>query len=769
METEYLESLNPEQRAAVEHEGSPLLILAGAGSGKTRVITTKIAYLIQKKDVRPESILAVTFTKKAAQEMRSRAETLESRAAAADIRTFHSFGAQFLRRYAAEAGLSPSFTVYDDSDAVSLLSKAVPSLTKKQAAVAAHKISLAKDYCLFPEDDLSGFDSSGKLNAVYAAYQSRLRATGNADFGDLIMLPVRILETNERIRAYLHSRFRVIMVDEYQDSNAAQFRLLRALAGSGENTGIYVCVVGDDDQSIYKFRGAEVQNILRFREQFPGTQLIRLERNYRSTGRILAAADAVVRNNRNRLGKTLVAERGDGARPCLVFLENQDCEAAFCAELIQKAHQDQKRPCRYSDWAVLYRTNAQSLGFETEFLHRNIPYAVIGSLKFYEREEIKDCLSYLALTANPGDEMAFRRAANKPRRGIGESSQDKIVGRAAASASSSASGAGNMDILAAAEAAAKILPKKAGEGVRQFCSIMSGLCAALQAGGRENGGRAAGAGERLSSFVQKAVEVSGLLEYHQAQDEIDGTTRAANIAELVNSAALYPCTADGLLEFLDSIELDRTLASGASADQDAVKLITLHNTKGLEFPRVIITGLENGIFPRADKTGGDLEEERRLFYVGITRAKDMLYVTSCAERRLYGRFERMTPSCFLAEAGDVFQVLGERPHSFRSGFSADRGGSGFGGTFSGRFSGGGGFSGGAAGHPAAYGLDEKKAAVLEKWSRGTRVYHDDWGYGNVVKCSCEDGEVVATVQFETGARKKFLPEYQSGSLAIISC
>lgn len=286
MAFEYLETLNPEQTEAVVHSGNPLLILAGAGSGKTRVITTKIAYLIQHENMNPYSILAVTFTKKAAREMQERAEHLEPLAARAQIRTFHSFGAWFLRRYAEEAGLEPSFTVYDDDDSASLIMKAMPGMTKKQANSAAHKIALCKDYCLSPEDDLSSVDSDGAFSEVYAAYQKRLRATGNADFGDLIMLPVKILESNPVIRREMQYRFRVIMVDEYQDSNVAQFKLLQAVSGVQENSGTYVCVVGDDDQSIYKFRGAEVQNILQFPDFFPGASVIRLERNYRSTGKI---------------------------------------------------------------------------------------------------------------------------------------------------------------------------------------------------------------------------------------------------------------------------------------------------------------------------------------------------------------------------------------------------------------------------------------------------------------------------------------------------
>ncbi len=785
MAFEYLESLNPEQTEAVTHSGSPLLILAGAGSGKTRVITTKIAYLIQHENVQPWSILAVTFTKKAANEMKERAINLEPLAEQAQIKTFHSFGAWFLRRYAEEAGLDPNFTVYDDDDSASLIMKAVPGMTKKQANLAAHKISLCKDYCLTPDDNLSEFDKDGKLAEIYSAYEQRLRATGNADFGDLIMRPVQIIEKNETVRNQMRHRFRVIMVDEYQDSNVAQFRLLQALSGVKENSGTYVCVVGDDDQSIYKFRGAEVQNILQFPNLFPGTKIIRLERNYRSTGKILAAADAVVSNNSDRLGKTLVAARGEGTLPVLVFLENQDKEAAFCAQLIQKAVETQK--AHYSDFAVLYRTNAQSLGLETEFLHKKIPYAVVGSLKFYEREEIKDALSYLSLIVNPRDELAFARIVNKPVRGVGEKSQEKIVSLAYSSVGTLVE---NLNLLDAAENCAGTLTKKAKDGLKDFCAIMKKLQRELDekskelpedvqmdllaekaissvavgaeraadsgadsenvAGSRTDSGSEASAlgksalpddekdFERLSVFIQRVIEESGLDEYHKSQDEIDGTSRLQNLQELVNSAISYPFSRRGLLDFLDSIELDRSLAEQNDESADAVTLITLHNTKGLEFNRVIITGLENGIFPREEKIGDELEEERRLFYVGITRAKNELYITSCAMRRLYGRTQPMMPSRFLLEAGDVFKVMGRVPLSFSNANS--------------------------------FGVEKElspKAELLGKWKKGVRLYNDDYGYGQIVKSDADSGEVVIEVQFENGDRKKFMPEYQGKKLDII--
>jgi DNA helicase-2/ATP-dependent DNA helicase PcrA len=783
----YLSVLNEEQYAAVVHEGSPLLILAGAGSGKTRVITTKIAWLIAARHVDPYSILAVTFTKKAANEMHERAVALEPRAEHAQIRTFHSFGAWFLRVNAEAAGISPNFTVYDDDDMVTLISKAVVGLTRKEAARFAHKIALAKDYCLQPNDPgVDEIESDPQFRAVYEAYEKRLRETGNVDFGDLIMLPTLVLRSNEIIRRRMHQRFRVIMVDEYQDSNVAQFLFLQALSGIDEGSGTYVCVVGDDDQSIYKFRGAEVKNILNFRKIFPDTTLIRLEKNYRSTSEILTLADNVVRNNEGRLGKTLSAERGSGKKPVLAFLPNQDEEAQFCADLIEKTHE---LGVPYQDWAVLYRTNAQSLGFESEFLHRKIPYTVVGSLKFYEREEIKDALSYLALLANPRDELAFRRIVNKPARGIGATTQDKLVEAfrqelAAQAMTASADELAVADAepgrsapteLVEAEPAAQpalaepavaplapslvqtcrtfgqSLSKKAREGVTAFVAAMDTFESLIS---RTAADYDKGVEDKLSVLVEAISEKSGLLEYHTSQDEVQGTQRAQNMQELANSAVLYPCTRAGLLEFLDRIELDRTLdLADEEANPDSVTLITLHNTKGLEFNRVIMTGMERGIFPRAEKIGAELEEERRLCYVGITRAKNELYLTSCASRRMYGRTEYMEVSPFLLElgAGNV-KVLGHRPYGFRIDEDADSTA----------------LHGGDLG---ANGLSHPELSsdpLRAKYARGTRIYHDDYGYGLVTRgATSDDGEYVITVQFESGGAKRFIPKYQEHSLMVV--
>lgn len=705
---EYLGVLNEQQREAVEHSGSPLLILAGAGSGKTRVITTKIAYLIARCQIRASSILAVTFTKKAAAEMQERAIALDERAKDAQIRTFHSFGAWFLRLYAEEAGIDSNFTVYDDDDMVTLLKAAVPTLAKKDAPQIAHSISLAKDYCITSDDEDSLFAISDfpDFPKYYKAYEARKMQTGNVDFGDLIMLPTLILQKNEALRNHIRRRFRVVMVDEYQDSNVAQFQLLKQLSGDG----VYTCVVGDDDQSIYRFRGAEVQNILTFSETFPNTKIIRLEKNYRSTAPILAAADSVVKNNGSRLGKTLRAERGNGKKPTLVFLDNRtnfDMESQFCAELIENAR---KKGGSYSDWAILYRTNAQSLSFETEFLHRQIPYRVVGSLKFYEREEVKDSLALLSLCANARDEVSFRRIVNKPARSLGEVTQKKIIDFAHENA---------LNLL---ECESAPLSKKALEGYVEFTRAIKDSARLL---GDE--------GAQLSDFVREIIEKSGIAAYHKGVDEISGTQKTFNLQELVNSAASYTCTTQGLLSFLDAISLDRTLAEQDEGNsEDFVTLITIHNTKGLEFKKVIMTGMESGLFPREDKTGSDLEEERRLCYVGITRARDELYFTCCAARRFYGRIAHFAPSIFLSELDkDNLRVLGNPPYSF--------------------------------------GKEKKEQSLedFEGWNIGAVVRHNEYGYGTIESAKITpSGEFVVNVKFKSGETKKFLPAYQKNSLKL---
>ncbi len=693
---EALAGLNPAQRQAVLHQDGPLLILAGAGSGKTRVITVRIAWLIEKLGVDPRSILAVTFTNKAAGEMRARAASLVGSAAEVTIRTFHSFGSWMLRRNADAAGLPRGFNIYDDDDVVTLLHTLYPEHKRATLGRYAHMISRAKDYCLTPEEDLSAISEDPELPGMYRRYQERLREIGNSDFGDLIMRPVQLLESDQVVAGRMRSRFRHILVDEYQDSNVAQYRLLRLLC----DDATAVCVVGDDDQSIYRFRGAEVRNILSFPEIFPDTTVVRLEQNYRSTAPILNLAGAVVAQNSDRLGKELFTERPGGELPRLVLLPDQDDEVAWAIDRVRRSEREGEN----GETAILYRTNAQSRAFETALLREGIPYRIVGSLRFYEREEVKDAVAFLRLLANRRDEISFRRVINKPARGIGPKALQHIIDCLA-----HAEG----DLCRAAGYAIPKLSRKAGTEAAAFVRIIEGLDRFLDGG----------SGDDLGALLKETLELSGLARHHEEQDEVAGTQKLQNLEELGNAASLYPPTREGLIEFLEAIELDS--ARRDVDDEDArIVLITMHNTKGLEFDRVIITGLEEGLFPRNDDPA-ELEEERRLFYVAVTRARDELTLTSCRSRRIHGRFMDLLPSRFL---GEIPRELMEVDSS----------------GYAGGFGGGGGGGGGVADHPLP---------------QGTAVYHDDYGSGVVTRAWFAGSEACVNVQFETGMTAQFFPAY----------
>ena len=637
----YLEKLNKPQYEAVVHEGSPLLILAGAGSGKTNAVTTKIAYLLDKKEADPSSILAVTFTNKAAREMDERVSAIlrkySSRIISYSpmIRTFHSFGAWVLRRSGSPVGLENNFTIYDEDDTLTLLQSIRKDEAKKDLKPYAFMISRAKDYCLSHDDDLSSVSFDPLFPEIYRDYQLKLDSTGCADFGDLIMKTCILLRENPSVKEKLCSRFSTILVDEYQDSNVAQFELLKLLAGDGNS----LTVVGDDDQSIYRFRGAEVKNILTFPETFKNTKIIKLEQNYRSTSNILDIASAVVSKNSGRLGKNLWTEKKDGDKTIAAVFDTQQEEAQFCAEILADRN--------YSSTAILYRTNAQSLTFESLFTKLKIPYRLVGALRFFEREEVKDILAFVSLFINPKDEAAFRRIVNKPPRGIGKSSVEKIIklstdfsGNLIKGCEAGAAGAASKTAAAGG---------RAGKGTAIFLQIMKEL--------KKSFDELDGSDQNLSAFIKKCALETGLADYYRELDKSGDTQKLLNIEEIVNHAADFPATFEGLTEFIENAELDR---NSSSADTSSgVTLITMHNTKGLEFDRVIITGLEEGLFPgfRNMEDIEDIEEERRIFYVSITRARKQLYITCCRSRRIWGKFNYFSPSRFLSEIPEDLVVF----------------------------------------------------------------------------------------------------------------
>ncbi|OQY32489.1 MAG: hypothetical protein B6241_10855 [Spirochaetaceae bacterium 4572_59] len=689
-EPSWLDALNKEQKLAVQHKADPLLILAGAGSGKTRVVTTRIAYLVKQLGFQPYSILALTFTNKAAAEMRERVAQLVPEADGVMIRTFHSFGAWLLRRNGAPLGLKSSFTIYDDDDTLGLLKTLFEKLPRNELKLIARNISRAKDDCLSPEDNLEHISADPEFPIYYARYEERLREIGNADFGDLIYQSKRLLEENNAIRQRIQQRFRVVLVDEYQDSNRAQFHLLQQLVSKDT----WLCVVGDDDQSIYRFRGAEVENILNFQDHFPSTKVIKLEENYRSTGHILAVASHVVSHNEGRLGKNLWTRKEEGIKPKLVYLADQNEEARFCSQILQDGN--------YSNTAILYRTNAQSRIFEKIFRGNNIPYRLVGTVSFYSREEVKDSLAYLGFLSNPADEVAFRRIINKPARGIGAVSLKKIL-------SSNGTTILTSDLTPALEMAEGFLKGKAAKGVKALNKVLSKLRAAL------------GSDENLGIFLKDLVVDTGLLDHYKEQDRVENTQRVNNLEELVSAASDYPATAEGLAEFLELIELDQASLAEEETDINRVTLITMHNTKGLEFDRVIISGLEEGLFPRGSQNDDEdeIEEERRLFYVSITRARKELFLTSCRRRMLYGRSDEAFPSRFLDELpADHIEVEGAVP----------------------------------------------TAKIESDYPPGSRLYHEDYGVGEVVSNVENGGHLVIMVRFESGQSMTFLPEFNGYQL-----
>ncbi|MFO7848592.1 MAG: UvrD-helicase domain-containing protein [Spirochaetia bacterium] len=707
--SDYLSVLNEGQRKAVYHEGAPLLILAGAGSGKTRVITTKIAYMVEHRGINPSSILAVTFTNKAAAEMHERVREMVPDAREAMVRTFHSFGAWLLRRNSHLLGMQSTFSIYDDEDSLSLLHSIYDTFKRRELLPFSRAISRAKDYCLSPEDDLTEISRDNRFPDMYAAYEKRLREIGNADFGDLIKRPVELLRDNDEVRRRIQSRFRVVLVDEYQDSNVAQYTLLKLLFGEGT----YLCVVGDDDQSIYRFRGAEIRNILTFPDEFEGTDIIRLERNYRSTDTILAIAGEVVSRNRGRLGKTLWTELGEGKEAHLAFIKDQEEEAKYCARLLEDGNLE--------GTAILYRTNAQSRSLETLFLRRGIPYKIVGSLRFYEREEVKDAVALLHFLMNTKDEVSFRRVVNKPARGLGAKSISALV--------EASSGTGG-DLYRGAVQKLDSFSGKSRKGLEEFVHFIGKLYTELE-------------GAELGAFLRSAFRSSNLLAYHKDQDNISGTRKVENLEELAGAASKYPRGREGLEGFLEDLELDRARIAGKDpAQEPGVTLITMHNTKGLEFDRVIITGMEEGIFPsRPDEKEDEIEEERRILYVAITRAKRELYFTSCRRRTIWGKTVLQQPSRFIQEfpeehlkvegdhyAGSTRRYAPEEDYPYQN-------------------------------YPQQGLPDKHSSEEGSPWRRGQRVYHDEYGPGIIWSVDGEGKATVLHVQFETGQKGTFMPAY----------
>ena len=633
---ELLAGLNDKQKEAVLHFEGPLLILAGAGSGKTRVLTHRIAYLIEEHQVPPYHILALTFTNKAANEMRERVNNIiEYGAGSIWVSTFHSTCVRILRRFIDHLGYDNAFTIYDSDDQKSLMKDICKQLnidTKKyKERTFLNAISSAKDELKTPEqyaDEVAKEYNKKIFGRVYKEYQKRLKQNNALDFDDLIMLTVQLFRQNAEILNHYQERFPFILVDEYQDTNTAQFTLLSLLASRYQN----LCVVGDDDQSIYRFRGANIHNILNFEKIFPATKVIRLEQNYRSTKNILAAASGVIKHNSTRKEKTLWTTAEAGAPISYGRYDNEYEEAQGIAADI---HRQVKDGMSYSDFAILYRTNAQSRVFEEKLIYEGIPYRIIGAVNFYARKEIKDILCYLKTINNSADDIAIKRIINIPRRGIGQTTIGRISDYAFSQEMPFYEALRRVDeIPGCTRASAKI---------HSFVSLIEHFRMKLR-----------GEMYSLEDMTQELLDVTGYVRELEAEDTDEANGRIENIESLMNKIVQYEEDNNGgtLNDLLEDIALVADIDT-VSDDAEQVLLMTLHSAKGLEFPNVYICGMEETIFPGASAVFGDdpseLEEERRLCYVGITRAMKKLTLTSANQRMRNGEMNFNRPSRFINE------------------------------------------------------------------------------------------------------------------------
>ena len=770
------DTLNPMQKEAVLHTEGPLLILAGAGSGKTRVLTHRVAYLIDEKQVNPWNILAITFTNKAAGEMRERVDQLVGFGAESIwVSTFHSTCVRILRRHIEYLGYTTNFSIYDSDDQKTLMKqvfKAMDVDTKqfKERSVLG-TISSAKDKLIGPDEFLlnAGQDFRQRgIGEIYKEYQKRLRKNNALDFDDLIVKTVELFQNNSEILNYYQERFKYIMVDEYQDTNLAQFKLISLLASKYRN----LCVVGDDDQSIYRFRGADIGNILSFEETFPGAKVIKLEQNYRSTQNILNAANGVIRHNRGRKDKTLWTANGEGELIRFKQFVTAREEADFVAREIRDS------VYAYQDQAVLYRTNAQSRLLEERCIFYNVPYRLVGGVNFYQRKEIKDILAYLKTIANGVDDLSVLRIINVPKRGIGATTMGKVTIFA------SEHGMSLYDALREARQIPGI--GKAAEKIGTFIGQMESFRA-----------RAQSEDYTIQDLIEGIMDETGYQQELEAEGEVESQTRLENIEELVNKAVSYEEDSEHstLDEFLEQVALVADI-DNMDESENRVTLMTLHSAKGLEFPKVYLVGLEDGLFPSMmsinsdDKT--DMEEERRLCYVGITRAKNELVITSARQRMVNGETRYCKPSRFLEEVpGELLEE--ERLEPVLGSFGSRNNGDGAGGFGRSGISGEAGLpwnqpapgntrtstfgkgynayasgasqplSGLGAGSPAGnpgFGkaFTVQKAASLD-YGEGDRVRHIKFGEGTVKSIRDGGKDYEVTVVFDGAGQKKMFASF----------
>lgn len=773
---ELLDGLNPEQSAAVTHAGSPLLIVAGAGSGKTTVLTRRIAYALRTGRAHPGQVLAITFTNKAAKEMQERIGALIGpQARGMWVSTFHSACVRILRREAKTLGMKSNFAVYDAQDSLRLITQVareadvdVKRFTPKSLQ---HRISALKNDLITAEDyaGQARMDNPADqaVAEVYRRYAERLRLANAFDFDDLIMETVHLLGAFADVAAYYRSRFRHILVDEYQDTNPAQYALIRALAGAdADHLSAELTVVGDADQSIYAFRGATVRNIVEFEKDFPQARTILLEQNYRSTQNILSAANAVIANNEGRKDKRLWTAAGDGAPVVGWVAENEQAEAQFIVDRIDELI-DQGDTV-YGDCAVFYRTNAQSRAIEDALVRAGMPYRVVGGTRFYERKEIKDALAYLRVLANPADDVNLRRIINVPKRSIG----DRTVAMLGAFAERE-----RVTFFEALERADEVpgLSSRAKGPLEKFRALFADLQSTAE-------------GAQVARVLESVLEQTAYLAELQASTDPQDESRVDNLAELVAVAEAFDARGEGatLDDFLELVSLSSDADQIPDEESGEVTLMTLHTAKGLEFPTVFLTGMEDGSFPhqRSFNDPSEMSEERRLAYVGLTRAQKRLILTRAETRSMWGQPQYNPPSRFLTEIPASlieWESTGTLSAEALTAASGGHGAGDFGSSYGGGFTGGsygGGFTGGSSSFRSSSAAGRSSSSRAASKSPGTgfpnrirpnrevvqvaagdRVSHDSFGLGTVIEVKGSGDKTVAVVDFKSLGTKRLLMRY----------
>ena len=762
--SEILEGLNDKQYEAVVNTEGPCLVIAGAGSGKTKVLTHKIAYLIKEKGVKPWDILAITFTNKAANEMKERiANLVGDEAADIWMGTFHSICVRILRRFIDRIGFDTSFIIFDTTDQRTLVKNCLKDLNIDDKLFnersVLSEISNAKNEMLEPDQytlRANGDFRKEKISEVYGLYQKRLKENNAIDFDDIINYTIKILQENEDIREYYSNKFKYVLVDEYQDTNKSQFTLVTILASRYKN----ITVVGDNDQGIYSFRGADISNILNFEKDFPGTKIIKLEQNYRCTGNILKAANSVIKNNEVKYKKELWTQNEEGNLPKVYQADNEYDEASYIVEQIE--HLKREEYYKYQDFAILYRMNTQSRAIEDILRRENIPYKIIGGLKFYERKEIKDIIAYLRLIQNSNDNLSLRRIINEPKRGIGKTSLDKIE------ALSNETEIPMYEII-----------KKADEfglnrvflNSREFVNAIEELKAKKDE-------------MPISELIKETLKKTGYTKALQNENTIEAENRIENLEEFLTVAIEFEEqeAENGLREFLEGITLSSDI-DDLDEDADYVTLMTLHSAKGLEFPVVFLVGMEEGIFPgyKSISEPKELEEERRLCYVGITRAKEHLFLTCSKQRTIFGstsynqvsRFLKEIPEDLLEGYEEAFGETSNKDRMFKD--------SPYNWTYSGQ----------NAGKVKSYkvepketvvaaskgnnnnfmfrtaesflsGLNKKKSSTtvdLSQYKEGVRIFHKKFGEGTINKVEPEGEDLKVDISFDKVGHKRLMAKF----------